>query len=151
MLGLTAFLTYFGLDAITTCIADYMYVAGAESNPAMLITPGSYGLVGFIVLKLILSLGLTIPSYKLSTQPNTRITGISTLLAITTGCVLVIINNMCALLTGTSLLFNIFGSGSFVGPGILIGLAMVMTGFVIFIALSLSDRHDHTYKKPRVL
>jgi len=142
ILGLTAFLAYFVADAITTCAAVYLYGTNAESNPAMFTTIGSYGLFGFIALKLTISMCIIIPSYILSLQPATRITGISALIAITMGGVIVTLNNAGALLTGSSIFYKIFGNSSFLGPGALVGVAMIGAGLLIYGILNRRE-HDH--------
>lgn len=139
-----AFLAYFVADAITTCAAVYLYGANAESNPAMFATIGSGGLLGFVALKLIISLCIIIPSYILSSQPVTHITGISALIAITMGGVIVTLNNAGALLTGTSIFYEVFGDSSFLGPGVLVGVAMLAAGMLIYGILNKKE-HDHMH------
>jgi hypothetical protein len=135
-LGLTAFITYFGLDALTTCIGVHLFGMNAEVNPAMLATLGAFGLVGFMSLKLALSLGLTLPSYVLSTHQETSSIGISALIAIIAGGIIVSINNAGVLLTGVSIFYVLFGSISFIGPGILIGLLMLTAGFIAYVSIN---------------
>lgn len=142
ILGLTAFLAYFAADAITTCAAVYLYGMNAESNPAMLATIGSYGLFGFITLKLVISLCIIIPSYLLSSRPATYITGISALIAISMGGVIVTLNNAGALLTGTSIFYVLFGNSSFLGPGVVVGVTMLAAGLLIYGILNKRE-HDH--------
>lgn len=142
ILGVIAFIAYFMADTITTCAAVYLYSANAESNPAMFATIGSYGLLGFIALKLTISLCIIIPSYIMSSRPVTHITGISALIAITMGGVVVTVNNTAALLTGTSIFYQLFGNGSFMGPGIIVGVAMLVAGLIIYGILNKKE-HDH--------
>lgn len=138
-----AFLAYFAADAITTCAAVYLYGTNAESNPAMFATIGSFGLIGFITLKLTISLCIIIPSYVMSSQPVTRITGTSALIAITIGGLIVTLNNAGALLTGTSIFYELFGNSSFLGPGALVGVAMLVAGLLIY---GLLDKKEHDHK-----
>ncbi len=143
VLGLTAFVTYFGLDALTTCAGVYRYGINAEANPTMLAALGASGIIGFIALKLLLSLSLTVPSYVLSTLPGSRAIGTSALIAITTGGILVSINNASALLMGTSIFYGIFSNASFIGPGIFVGLAMFLAGAIAYIAMNVKYRQKH--------
>jgi len=140
-LGWTAFITYFGLDALTTCIGVYILGMKAEANPAMLATLGAFGLIGFMALKLTLSLGLTLPSYALSIRPDTSDMGTSALIAIIAGGIIVSINNAGVLLTGVSVFYILFGSLSFIGPGILIGLLMLTAGFIAYMSMNAHSRH----------
>lgn len=115
-----------------------LFWQGAESNPALLAAFGSYGLAGFVALKLALSLAIILPSYELAVMPGTRPVGISAMSAITAGGALATINNVSALATGTSLFYSLLGDGSFVGPGVLVALAMLITGALTYGILGLS-------------
>jgi hypothetical protein len=142
ILGIIAFIAYFMADTFTTCAAVYLYSANAESNPAMFAAIDSYGLLGFIALKLIISLCIIVPSYILSIRQATHITGISALIAITMGGAVVSLNNAVALLTGTSIFYQLFGNGSFLGPGVIVGFAMLVAGLLIYGIMNKKE-HDH--------
>lgn len=148
ILGLTAFVAYFGMDALTTCIAVYMYGVNAESNPAMAAAFGASGLIGFLALKFIVSLIIIVPPYLMLSLPGSRAIGISALLAITMGGVVVTVNNIGVLLTGTSVFYYLFGDSSFAGPGILVGLTMLVAGLLIYGTLNLMEHGQ--YHKPRI-
>lgn len=139
ILGISAFVSYFGLDALTTCVAVCLYGIGAESNPAMATAMGFGGLAGFVSLKLAFSLGLVIPSYLLSRQSGTRVTGTSALVAIMAGGALAAVNNFQALATGTSLFYGAYINGSYLGPGLIIALAMLSIGLITYVTMSLKD------------
>jgi hypothetical protein len=145
ILGIGAFTTYFCLDALTTCAAVGLYGVGAESNPVMLAALGSHGLIGFLALKLAISVALVLTAYAMTTNPGTRITGISALVAIMTGGVLVTLNNASAIVNGTSLFYEQIGI-SYLGGGGFIALAMLLAGLIVFSILSISDRRAHSYK-----
>ncbi len=136
------YLIYFLADAITNRAAVYFYGTNAESNPAMLATIGSYGRFGFIALQLTTTMCIIIPSYLISLQPVTCITGTSALIAITIGGVIVTLNNAGALLTGTSIFYELFGNSYFMGPGVLVGVAMLVAGLLIY-GIMYKWEHDH--------
>jgi hypothetical protein len=137
ILGIGALASYFGMDMLTTYIAICFFGIGAESNPAMLLAFNLYGLAGFVAIKLALSILLIVPSYALSLLPGTRPVGISALTAITTGGVLVAINNVSALATGASLFYGLFGDRSFASPGIIIAFTMLFIGALTYGVMSL--------------
>src|SRR5271157_788971 len=151
LLGLTAFITYFGMDALTICLAVLISGAGAESNPLMVITLGSYGLLGFIALKLLLSIGLIVPSYILSILPGTRITGTSALVAILTGGILVTLNNATTLVMGVSIFYGLFHSIPYLNPVEIFGFIMLITSVITFAIMSLSEGHVHYLKSQKAL
>ena len=136
ILGMTAFGTYFGLDMLTTFVAIRSYGVYAESNPAMLVAFGTFGLAGFIAVKLALSLLITVPAYALSVLPGTRHLGISALTSIIAGGMLVSLNNVSALATGASLFHGLYGDGSFAGPGLIVGFTMLFIGALTYGILS---------------
>ncbi|HTY92138.1 MAG TPA: DUF5658 family protein [Methanocella sp.] len=140
LLGLSAFVSYFGLDALTTCAGVCLYGIGAEANPAMSFALGSGGLAGFILLKLILSLCLVIPAYFFALHPGTKALGESALAAILAGGGLAAINNMQVLLTGTSPFFMALGRRTYLAPGVTIAIIMFFVGMATYITLTLKDR-----------
>ena len=141
LMAIGAFISYFVLDAITTCVAIRTYGAGAESNPAMSMAMGISGLAGFLTLKFIISLIVVLASYVLATRPGTMATGISALIAITAGGLLTAANNTSALLTGTSLFYGLFGDASFIGPGTVIIAAMFAAGISAYAFITLRSMH----------
>jgi len=50
ILGSLAFVSYFGMDTLTTCIGVCNYGADVESNPAMSLALGSGGIAIFILV-----------------------------------------------------------------------------------------------------
>ena len=145
ILFLMAFAAYFEADTATTCAAVFLYGSGAESNPTVLAAFGSGGLAGFLLLKLALSLLIILPSFYLLIESSTRTMGMSALLAITIGGLVVSTNNLSAILTGISPLYILLGGCSFLQSGTVIGIIILVSGLVIYYLLNhrsnISSRH----------
>lgn len=140
VLGFSAFVSYFGLDALTTCIAIFLFGVAAESNPAMFLAMCMGGIIGFLASKFILSLCLVVPSFLLAARPETKAVGEGALMAIFAGGALAAINNIQVLMTGTSLLSRIYYQNSYVGPGLIVTVLMFLIGLGTYILVYLKDR-----------